>query len=88
MSALAIAARMKVAYTAGIVGKDMSFVFSEASFMPQIVEHISGVSNAIADELSRIYEPGRSGDIPAQLQGISPTLIPDRPKSWYKCLAA
>ena len=56
--------------------------------MPQIVEHISGVTNVIADELSRIYEPGRSGDIPSQLQGISPTLISDRPRSWYKCLAA
>ena len=56
--------------------------------MPQIVEHISGVTNVIADELSRLYEPGRSQDIPSQLRGISPAQIPDRPKAWYKCLAA
>ena len=79
---------MKVAYTAGVVGKEMSLVFSEASFTPQIVEHISGVTHVIADELSRIYEPGHSQDMPSQLRGISPTLIPDRPKTWYKCLAA
>ena len=73
LAALVGAARLKG--KAGLILREISYVYTEASFEPALCEHIPGVCNVLADRLSRLHEPGASEGIPAQLAGVPATVI-------------
>ena len=74
-----------------IVARELAMYLIEVSFPPEAV-HTPGVSHVIADRLSRIFAPGGSQVVGA---GVHPALasavlttVPDRPRQWYRTLAA
>ena len=86
LAALVGAARLKG--KAGLILREISYVYTEASFEPALCEHIPGVCNVLADRLSRLHEPGASEKVPAQLADIPATMIPPRRRSYYRTLLA
>ena len=82
LAALVGAARLKG--KAGLILREISYVYTEASFEPALCEHIPGVCNVIADALSRWREPGKSKILPAPLQGASLQTPPPRLATFYR----
>ena len=70
-----------------IISREVALVYTESSFEPRVFEHLPGIANGIADTLSRLDEPGGHKTLPAELYEITPTIAPERVKSWYKVLA-
>ena len=70
-----------------IISKEVSLLYSETSFEPRRFDHIPGVANGLADELSRLCEPDSPGAVPMDLQTIEPTVVPIRKKAHFKVLA-
>ena len=55
--ALSMLARMKVSGVGmGIVGRELALTLAEASFRPQVCAHLPGLSNKVADALSRQFQ--------------------------------
>ena len=70
-----------------IIARELALVLIEAPFFPD-VHHTPGVAHVVAEELSRAYMPGRSGDDtvfshPA-LALSTRTDCPPRDSSWYR----
>ena len=70
-----------------IIARELALILIEAPFFPE-VHHTPGVAHVVADELSRAYMPGRSGDDtvfthPA-LAASMRTDCPPRDSSWYR----
>ena len=64
-AALSIAARLEVAKNSSLIGKEMAWIFTQAAFHPRYVQHVPGVTNVLADALSRITDPTKQYKIPA-----------------------
>ena len=62
-------------------------MYSETSFEPRRFDHIPGIANGLADELTRLCEPDSPGNLPVDLQTIEPTIVPIRKKAYYRVLA-
>ena len=69
-----------------ITSKEVALLYSETSFEPRRFDHIPGVANGLADELSRLCEPDSPGAVPEGLLTIEPTIVPIRAKDYYKVL--
>ena len=74
-----------------IIARELALHLIELSFPPEAV-HTPGVSHVIADRLSRVFAPGKSGvvdaDIHLSLANAVRTHVPDRPRQWYRTLSA
>ena len=86
VSALAMASRMKLGPTASLIGKELSLLYYEAQFEPEVI-HIPGITNLLADSLSRLHEPNADYKIPPELAKLSPTPVPVRDENFYWVLA-
>ena len=53
-----------------------------------LLKHTPGVSNTLADKLSRRFQREGSWTVPEALQGIPETKIGNRPGSWWRARAA
>ena len=53
-----------------------------------LLKHTPGVSNTLADKLSRRFQREGSWTVPEALQGIPETKIGNRPSSWWRARAA
>ena len=64
----------------------MSLEVAEGSFAPDIIEHISGVSNVIPDHLSRKYDPKltKAWVLPEALSGAAQRVCCVRASSWWR----
>ncbi len=78
-----------------ICARELAIELGDSSFRPAIVEHLPGVSNVVADRLSRKFAPRkrtRSGEepapwkLPAYLIGVTETEVPERTPSYYLTL--
>ena len=87
MTALTAAAKLKCA-TSPLLGRELSMLYTSASFEPTIVEHLPGAMNSMADTLSRLSEPGSRKTIPPALAGVPRAAVPTRIPSYYLTLAA
>ena len=67
-----------------IIGRELALEFGNGSYRPKIAEHLPGVVNKVADELSRQHEPGMKFVLPYVLVGVPETVAPLRCVSWYK----
>ena len=65
--------------------RELALEFTQASFVPMIIEHIPGIANEIADVLSRRRDPARSSTwiLPPVLKHLAPTEVPVRNDAYY-----
>jgi len=59
-----------------------------ASYTPDVVEHIPGISNKAADLLSRRWEPGKVVSLPIYLTAETEQFGEPRPRAWWKAVPA
>ena len=70
-----------------IVAQELALEFCHFSFVPVIAEHIPGVANKIADELSRRHQPGTNASELSFLSAAMEVEVPLRDKAYYRTLA-
>ena len=87
MTALTAAAKLKCA-TSPLLGRELSMIYTSSSFEPAIVEHLPGAMNDMADNLSRLDEPGSGRTLPLALANIPRATVPVRTPSYFLTLAA
>ena len=68
------------------IARELAIDIAESVYRPSIISHVPGVSNIIADELSRWYEPRRFPKLPLYLRGASLRMLPTRDASFYRTL--
>ena len=87
VATLAMVATMR-ARTPGLnlIARELALELAEGCFRPQVVEHIPGVANCIADGLSRKFQPGAPFILPYALVGVPELDCPQRDRSYYKSL--
>ena len=70
-----------------LIARELALLYSRAAHEPRVFEHVPGISNTIADTLSRLCEPGVTPKLPPQLANATRTMTPPRIRSWYKTLS-
>ena len=65
--------------------REIALEFTEACFHPTEVQHIPGVTNVLADVLSRRWDPQYRDEwqLPEQLRHLTPTAVPVRDDRFY-----
>ena len=87
IAALTMCARMQPhSQQLGIIARELALDICEASYSPDIVEHIPGISNIGADALSRICQPGKTTVLPRYLLDDTRHVCTPRDKSWWRSL--
>ena len=68
------------------IAREYALDISEGVFEPSLIQHIPGITNAVADVLSRRFDPQYSRDwtVPAQLAGAKRRTVPRRDASWWR----
>ena len=79
-----------------LVARELAIDMARSTYTPQIVEHVPGVANVIADLLSRYDVPNKSYDVPNYwdglkamprcLWGATMRVVPPRPRNWWVSL--
>ena len=62
----------------------MALDIANASYTPDLAQHVPGVANVAADALSRRYSTGKNSALPNYLDPSLETSVSDRPVSWWK----
>jgi len=70
------------------IARELALVFTSMCHRPDIVAHIPGISNKVADELSRKFEPGHVFTLPPFLMQASERWVPVRDRAYYATLAS
>ena len=71
----------------GIIARELALDIAHACYVPEVVEHIPGISNIPADSLSRKFDPEHASfTIPAILANIEPDVISPRGSKWWRSL--
>ncbi len=73
-------------YGLNIVAREVALELADAAYRPLVAEHIHGVANTLADALSRVGDPAKVWQLPAQLRDAVRAGAPQRPRSWYRVL--
>ena len=68
----------------GLIVRELALLFGRSSHQPRLLSHIPGLSNTIADCLSRLYQPNGGKTMPAELSDVPRTMAPQRDESYYK----
>ena len=72
-----------------IVAREYALDIGECAFAPELIQHIPGVTNMIADLLSRRTDPKYAATwaIPQFLANATEITPPPRTSSWWRSLA-
>ena len=70
------------------IAREFALDLGAASFKPEVVEHLPGVANTVADQLSRKFDPNKPFSLHPCLRTAKEVTPPPRPKSWWKTLEA
>ena len=89
MAALAAASALKGKKGVGLILRELALLYASGPFAPALTSHIPGITNTLADYISRWFEPGHGQELPLPLQaaGIIRTEVPVRRRSYYLALA-
>lgn len=68
----------------GIVARELALDISDATYSPDIVEHIPGIVNIGADALSRMSDPNKEVTLPSYLTDATRHVCSRRDKSWWR----
>ena len=67
------------------IAKEMAMTLSSSPYRPHAAIHIPGLTNTVADVLSRRNDPAKQPwQLPAELQEVEETKLPTRDASYYK----
>ena len=66
------------------IAQELALDMCEFSFVPLVAEHVPGVANKLADELSRRHQPGGVAKPSAILLQAREIKVPARDFSYYK----
>ena len=69
-----------------IIGRELAMVFSKATYVPIVAQHVPGVANVIADKLFRWFQPGVRPETPSALANARHRSAPSRVKDYYLTL--
>ena len=71
------------------IARELALELGDGSFAPDLVEHLPGVMNVEADELSRRLDPAHQPwSLPALFRDVKETKLPARRRSWYLTMSA
>ena len=86
IAALTMACRMKAkAGPMKAIAREIALEFSRTTIVPHLAQHIAGLSNALADHLSRVFEPGKENEpLPAALPNAHEVKVPLRTSDHYR----
>ena len=85
IGALVLFSRMKTSSVRNsIVAREFALDLGNASFSPDVVQHIPGFTNTICDSLSRLPLDGYS--VPGCLKGVPRAKVIIRDQQWWKSL--
>jgi hypothetical protein len=88
VSALVITLKMKTSGVGpGIIAREMALDVASSEYQPSIVEHIPGVENTVADELSRRFQPGHDYAHPTVLLGADEIVLEPRSRAYYRTVS-
>jgi hypothetical protein len=89
MAALAMVSCMK-AKTGNMstLAREMALDIAEGLYVPNVVEHIPGVTNVVADLLSRKFQPGKTYEMHSLLSSAVEVFPGKRDHSWWRTLIA
>ena len=68
----------------GLIVREMALLFGRSSYQPRLLSHIPGLSNTIADCLSRLFQPNGGKQMPSELTTCRRTTAPVRDEAYYK----
>ena len=90
VGALTMVAALKGSgHALNLIARELALDLSEYTYFPHVITHLPGISNVIADALSRRFDPSKQPFVvPCALQHLRPTVAPPRPLSWWRVLAA
>ena len=71
-----------------LIARELALELGRCEYTPDVVEHIPGVANVIADNLSRRYDPAKSVGwvIPALLRQVPENTLQTRTRQWWRSL--
>ena len=85
VSALTLALKLKASGSGpAIVARELALDMAECLYRPIVAEHLPGVANITADELSRLV---LTGSVPAGLKEACRVKVPKRSRLWWRALA-
>jgi hypothetical protein len=85
MSALILTFKLKTSgIGSGIIAREIALDLAQSEYQPNVVQHVPGVDNIIADELSRKYQPGHVFTLPTALAGVTELQLPIRDQSYFR----
>ena len=68
------------------IAREFALDLGAASFKPEVVEHLPGIANTVADQLSRKFDPNKQFSLHPCLQHAKEVMPPPRTRSWWKTL--
>ena len=68
------------------VAREIALDIADAMYAPNIVEHVPGLENIVADELSRRYAPEKNPPflLPSCLDNVEEMILPERGLSYFE----
>ena len=88
VSALTILLKCKSAGDApSVVAREVALDMAGSIYIPNVMQHVPGVANVMADALSRWHDPGRERELPALLRGASLRIVAPRLQPWWRALS-
>ena len=89
MAALYMVAKMQPKSAAlGVVARELALDLADATYALDFVQHVAGLTNGVADMLSRKHDPSKSFALPDLLVGV-PEVTPQlRDRRWWRTMPA
>ena len=69
-----------------LLAREVALLSAAACFRPVRAEHVPGVSNIVADVLSRRLQPDKRWVVPDCLRHVPEARLPARDRAWYRTL--
>ena len=85
MAALEMVAKMQPkSKSLGVVARELALDLADSTYSLDFAQHVAGVTNGIADTLSRKFQPGKSFAVPQFLVHAKEVPPPVRIASWWR----
>ena len=85
IAALSMLANLK-SKASPLIARELALTLSRAAFQPRFIDHVPGVMNAVADNLSRLWEPGAAFQVPEHLPPHRRLFPGKRSEAYYRTL--
>lgn len=87
MAALHMVAKMQPKSAAlGVVARELALDLADATYALDFAQHVAGITNGIADMLSRKHDPSKTFVLPDLLAGV-PEAVPQlRDRRWWRTM--